>query len=302
VGVPVPEVLLVETLAIGGQPREVMVQRRVPGRALGEIEHTLAPEQRAAVWRQAGVALGAIHSIRVGGFYKRHPDGGWDFPDWQSISEQAIVDRTSEQPLLIQAGLRIDEVDRLLQMLVEGQALFADEQPVLCHADFLPGHLFFDGDLTLTGVIDFGEFQGGAPILDFATISMDCPDVDLAWLQGGYGSPQLFDGTFPARLQATKLGLQLGYLAHFVRQGNVQEVGLLVADLREVLKDKKTGGRSQESECWNSIVTTDFCLLDGANVCQCCHADMRFRTPIRFTTARTCASPSSLASSRRTPS
>src|SRR5689334_9065171 len=87
VGVPAPEVLLVEIITIAGQPREVMVQRRVPGRALSEIEGDLTPDQRAAVWRQAGAALGAIHSIHVGGFYKRCPDGSWDFPDWESISQ-----------------------------------------------------------------------------------------------------------------------------------------------------------------------------------------------------------------------
>src|SRR5215212_1125483 len=71
-GVPVPDVLLVEMLPIEGHTREVMVQRRVPGRALSEIERELTTEQRAEVWRQAGAALGAIHSIHVGGFYKRH--------------------------------------------------------------------------------------------------------------------------------------------------------------------------------------------------------------------------------------
>jgi aminoglycoside phosphotransferase (APT) family kinase protein len=246
VGVPAPDVLLVEMLAIGGQPREVMVQRRVPGRALSEIESTLTPEQRALVWRQAGATLGAIHSIRVGGFYKRHADGSWDFPDWQSIVERSIVDRTSEKPLLIQAGFRAVEVDQLLHMLAEGQALFADQQPVLCHADFLPGHLFVDDELKLTGVIDFGEFQGGEPILDFANLSMNCPEVDLAWLQAGYANQQLFDDTFPARLQATKLGLQLGYLAHFIQQGNAQEVAALVVALRQVLGKQEF--RRQESE------------------------------------------------------
>jgi hypothetical protein len=42
----------------------------------------------------------------------------------------------------MQAGFRADEVDQLLQMLEAGQALFVGEQPVLCHGDFLPGHLF----------------------------------------------------------------------------------------------------------------------------------------------------------------
>ena len=200
VGVPAPDVLLVETITIEQHTREVMVQRRVPGRALSEIERELTPEQRAAVWRQAGAALGAIHSIQVGGFYKRRRDGSWDFPDWKSVSEQSIIDRTSEKPLLMQAGFRADEVDQLLQILEAGQALCAGQQPVLCHGDFLPGHLFVDRDLNLCGVIDFGEFQGGGPILDFANLTRSCPDVDLAWLAPDYGNPHLFDGTFPARL------------------------------------------------------------------------------------------------------
>lgn len=236
VGVPVPEVLLVETINIDGNEREVMVQRRVPGRALSEIERDLTIEQRAAVWRQAGAALGAIHSIRVGGFYKRHPDGSWDFPVWKSVAEQSIIDRTSEKPLLMQAGFRADEVDQLLQMLEAGQALVVDEQPVLCHGDFLPGHLFVDDDLKLRGVIDFGEFQGGGPILDFANLSMDFPDIDLAWLQPDYGNQKLFDDTFPARLQTTKIGLQIGYLAHYIRQGNQQEAAPIIAGLRETLR------------------------------------------------------------------
>jgi aminoglycoside phosphotransferase (APT) family kinase protein len=237
-GVPAPEVLLVETIAIDEHQRDVMVQRRVVGRALSEIEGQLTPEQRAAIWRQAGAALSAIHSIRVGGFYKRHSDGSWDFPDWKSISERSIIDRTAEKPLLMQAGFRADEVDQLLQMLVDGQALVVDEQPVLCHGDFLPGHLFVDQDLKLCGVIDFGEFQGGGPIVDFANLSMTCPHVDLAWLQAGYGDPKLFDQTFPARLQTAKLGAQLGYLAHYIRQGNTQEAAPLIAGLRESLSEQ----------------------------------------------------------------
>jgi aminoglycoside phosphotransferase (APT) family kinase protein len=237
VDVPVPDVLLVETIDIDGIKREVMVQRRVPGHALSEIERDLTIEQRAVVWCQAGAALGAIHSIAVGGFYKRHSDGSWDFPTWDSISKQSIIDRASEKPLLLQAGFRNHEVDQLLQRLEAGQALFVGQQPVLCHGDFLPGHLFFDDDLKLCGVIDFGEFQGGGPIVDFANLSMTCPDVDLAWLQSGYGNANLFGQTFPDRLQVAKLGAQIGNLAHFIQQGNAQKVALIAAGLREALRE-----------------------------------------------------------------
>jgi hypothetical protein len=97
--------------------------------------------------------------------------------------------------------------------------------------------LFFDDELKLCGVIDFGEFQGGQPIVDFANLSMTCPDVDLAWLQPDYGNANLFDQTFPDRLRVTKVGLQIGNLAHFIQQGNAQKVTPIAAGLRESLRE-----------------------------------------------------------------
>jgi aminoglycoside phosphotransferase (APT) family kinase protein len=240
VGVTVPDVLLVETIDIDGNEREVMVQRRVPGRALSEIERDLTIEQRAAVWRQAGAALGAIHSIAVGGFYKRHSDGSWDFPNWESASKLSNVDRASEKLLLMQAGFSSADVDLMLHILSIDCEQFPIEQPVLCHGDFLPGHLFFDDELNLRGVIDFGEFQGGGPIGDFANLSMTCPDVDLAWLQRGYSDQALFDSTFSMRLLVAKVGLQMGYLAHYIRQGNSEEAAPIVAGLRQSLREWDT--------------------------------------------------------------
>ena len=86
---PAPEVLLVETLTIDEHPREVMVQRQCRQRAerdRAQPDHS----QRAAARRQAGAALGAIHSIRVGGFYKRRPDGSWISPIGRSCSRRSI--------------------------------------------------------------------------------------------------------------------------------------------------------------------------------------------------------------------
>jgi aminoglycoside phosphotransferase (APT) family kinase protein len=235
-GVPAPEVLLIETTADEGT-REVMVQRRVPGRALSEIEHSLTPTQRAAAWAQAGAALGTIHSIQVGGFYKRNAGGEWDFADWDTIATQSIVDRAFEMPVIMDAGFSSDEAELMLEIHRASLKRFPVQQPVLCHGDFLPGHLFFDEDLRLCGVIDFGEFQGGAPILDFANLSMSRPDVDLAWLQHGYGNQALFDATFPVQLLSTKVGLQIGNLAHFIRQGNPQAAAPIAAGLRAALRE-----------------------------------------------------------------
>jgi aminoglycoside phosphotransferase (APT) family kinase protein len=244
-GVPAPEVLLVEHLLVDGQPREVMVQRAVPGRPLCEIHAALSRDQLAEIWRQIGAALGAIHSVRAGGFYKRHPDGSWDFPDWASIMRSAIHDRTAEKPLLLAAGLAESEVDRMLALLEYQRDHSAGEPPVLCHGDLAPEHLFVGGDLNLSGVIDFGEFQGGSPLVDFANLSMNCPDLDLAWLRRGYANQALFENDFARRLLLAKIGMQMGYLAHYIRQGNAEEAGPIREQLRATL-------RGWEEQAWTS--------------------------------------------------
>jgi aminoglycoside phosphotransferase (APT) family kinase protein len=232
VGVPVAEVYLVETLTIDDQPREVMVQRRVPGRALIEIASGLQRGELEHMWQQAGAALGAIHSITVGGFYKLRSDGRWDFPDWESMAQTG--DRASERPLLLLAGFSDQDVDLMLSIQEQGIPF---RQAVLCHGDFLPDHLFFDDQLRLTGVIDFGEFQGGSPLVDFANLSMDCPDVDLVWLQRGYPNQALFDETFARQLFLIKVGHQMGYLAHYIQQGNAEEAAPIAAGLRASLRE-----------------------------------------------------------------
>jgi hypothetical protein len=143
-------------------------------------------------------------------------------------------DRAAERPLLLLAGFSDQDVDLMLS--IQKQELPV-RQPVLCHGDFLPGHLFFDDQLHLTGVIDFGEFQGGTPLVDFANLSMDCPDVDLAWLQCGYPNQALFDEMFARQLFLIKVGMQMGYLAHYIQQGNAEEAAPIAAGLRASLRE-----------------------------------------------------------------
>ena len=235
VGVPVPEIYLVTSQVIEDQACEVMVQSKVPGRALSTIQSKLQPDDLARIWAQVGEALSLMHRIQVGGFYQRHADGQWDFPTWETIVQAAQRDRMAELPLLMMAELTAEEIDTLAAILNDWPAALTDPQPVLCHGDLGPNHLFVDSALKLTGIIDFGEFQGGQPILDFAILAMHCPEVDLAWIQQGYVNQALFDSSFPARLVHNQITLQIGYLAHYIRQSNTVEVEAAIPQLRAAL-------------------------------------------------------------------
>lgn len=61
------------------------------------------------------------------------------------------------------------------------------------------------------------------------------PDRKPDRAKRSFAATKLFDQTFSARLQTTKIGLQIGYLAHFIQQGNTQKVTPIAAGLREIL-------------------------------------------------------------------
>ena len=68
-------------------------------------------------------------------------------------------------------------------------AHFGCDQPVLCHGDYLPEHVFVDADLNVTGVIDFGLYQGEHPIFDLAVMAMGGHGAHLRHIRDGITPP-----------------------------------------------------------------------------------------------------------------
>jgi aminoglycoside phosphotransferase (APT) family kinase protein len=231
-GAPVPEILLVDTIALDGDERDVMVQRAVPGRPLGDLQDTLSRDELAHIWGQAGEALARIHSVPAGGFYKMRQPGVWDFPSEASVSLSAREARQSDLDELRQRGVPGDDLEALEALLDAAENAFPVERPSLLHGDFLPDHLFVDDALRLRGVIDFGDFQGGSRIIDLANLRMSAPHVDLRWLRVGYGEQEPFDSHLERRLLLAGAGMQVGYLAHFLREGNDAEAAPVLRAIR----------------------------------------------------------------------
>jgi hypothetical protein len=94
-----------------------MVQRRLPGRPVSDLWPVLSPAGRERAVEEAGRGAAANHQVPAGGFYRRHDDGTWDFPDARAIGRAARRDREGETPLLLQAGFSQNDVQTLLEML-----------------------------------------------------------------------------------------------------------------------------------------------------------------------------------------
>ena len=233
-GVPVPDVYGIETVTVADQSHDVMVVQHAPGRPLHEIEAALTERERARVWAGVGAVLSSIHRVKVGGFYLMHADGSWDFPDWESIMRSAVEGRNADASDLLRAGLTESEVDRLLAILAV-MPTFPAPGAVLCHADLRAEHVFVDDQLQVCSVIDFGYFQGGPAVLDIAMLRIVHPDVPITWIMAGYGDKSLFDASFPVRLLVQQVGLQIGFLAHEMREGNRVKVEAAVPRIRAML-------------------------------------------------------------------
>lgn len=224
-GVPVPEVLAAESIEIDGVGFDAMVLTKLPGAPLSDILGSLSSTGRAHAWNQMGTVLRRIHSIRVDGFYKRDQDGKWDFPDWRAFAESNLDSRTEERPFLLDAGFDENDVTYMLEMIRRYGDEFDCAEPVLCHGDFLPEHVFFDESLNVTGVIDFGLYQGNHAIHDFAIVAMDYGIPEVRLLQEGYGHRDILDDRFDVRLHLHLVPLEIGFLAHVMKtnQPSVQE-------------------------------------------------------------------------------
>ncbi len=234
-GVRAPEVLLVGTEEHGGERLEFMVQRAAVGRSLTEVLPELSEEARATVWRNAGAELAKLHTVAVGGFCQRSRDGQWDFPDWRAVMASVRHDRGSEKELLLQAGFTGSEFAEMMRLIEVYRDQFDCPQPALCHGDYLSEHILVDEALRVTAVIDFGDFQGGHPVHDFAIMSHE-GETGIGQMAEGYSDKTMFADRFQERLHLHRLTLELGYLAYFTQMEDFPEEALNTRGVRKTLE------------------------------------------------------------------
>ena len=180
----------------------VMVQRTVPGRPLGEVINRLS---------RAATARCARRDRRTGRPTQRDPVD--DERDWPTAMAADLADRHAERDKILAGGFSAPQFDRMLDLLEGYVRDFPCEQWVLCHGDLSPKHIFVTGDgrdgaaVQVSGIIDFGDWQPGAPVHDLAVLRVRGPRLDLPPLLAGYGAPT--DGTFRRQLDLHTLIIAL---------------------------------------------------------------------------------------------
>ena len=230
-GVPVPEILLLDTVRIDGSDFPVMVQRTVPGRPLGDVVHHLSQRQRHDVLVEIGGLMARINGI--------HLD---DERDWPTAMAADLADRRAARERILAGGFSAPQFDQMLNLLEGYVRDFPCDQWVLCHGDLSPKHIFVTGDdsagaaVRVSGFIDFGDWKPGAPVHDLAVLRVRGWRLDLEPLLAGYGAPtgeayrrQLDLHTLIMALGSLEIGVDEGDRACIERSGHL--IRTLVADL-----------------------------------------------------------------------
>jgi len=203
-GVPAPEVLACEPAAREGWPAYI-ITRRLPGVPAYRVR--LHAADRAAVLRQMGTHLAAIHTIPVSGFGQlvRRSDGDdgvdgfagraeslWTFVDHEITGG---LDRLPDD--VLPAARRV----AIYAHFTAARALLDRPVPVACHGDYrlknavlAREHARGDGCWRVSGVLDFEMAQAGDPAYDLAYFfyslrSRPWTEADFAAICDGYGVP-----------------------------------------------------------------------------------------------------------------
>lgn len=204
-GVPVPEILLLDTVRVDGSEFPVMVQRTVPGRPLGEVVDRLPERQRHEVLFEIGGLTARINGIGVD-----------DERDWATVMAAELADRYAGRHKIGAAGFSAAQFDRMLHLLEGYVRDFPCTRWVLCHGDLGPKHIFVTGDgldgaaVRVSGIIDFGDWRPGTPVHDLAVLRVRDPGLDLRPLLAGYGAPDT--ETYRRQLDLHTLIVALGSL------------------------------------------------------------------------------------------
>jgi aminoglycoside phosphotransferase (APT) family kinase protein len=245
-GVPTPEVLLVETVDLGGGAGgaggttvAVCVEQRLPGVPLDRLLRSDPLGRLGIDVAQIGEILAAIHGVEVDGFGYLRPDGrGWPI-SFASIMLD-LLDKTAELARAAGTwGVPIASVEAGLDLLNRNQSRYGHAAARLVHGDFTARHLLI-GDGRITGVLDLQNCSGNHPVQDFVWWYDTGQDlahpVPVASLVEAYPDRARLGPDFAALFNLVLLRHCLWMLMVYAEQGNPYRIEALKRALARALR------------------------------------------------------------------
>ena len=174
-------------LAVRLEAPLALVVSELPGQVMEAVQ--LSASRERAVWRAAGAALIAFHSLGSGEFFGPCLRDGTSAEAFPRDAREYVSDRFKRQvESAIQAGyLNADEL-AAIQAAYALIPAFEGERPVPCHRDYCPANWLISREGIWAGVIDFEFACWDVRVADFSR------DPDWSWIRRPDLVEALFEG------------------------------------------------------------------------------------------------------------
>jgi len=226
VGVPAPEVLLIDEVEDQKKKVRVAVESKLPGKSLGDSQ--LPQDETRKIVVEAGEILAKIHSITPKKFGRLHEGGIGGHESWESymlrLRQQQVKGLLKSAQ---KAGISKDQIDKALQILGDHIEQYQGVTPHLLHGDYGPKHILVE-DGQVSGILDFENATSGDPIYDFAWWSyFGKKRPSIEWLKEGYEKVAELPNDFELRLRLGRLRLGMDMIWYYDHEGH--ELGMKAA-------------------------------------------------------------------------
>jgi aminoglycoside phosphotransferase (APT) family kinase protein len=211
-GVPVPEVLLIEdAVPIGDMQVAIWIHRTIHGQPLDTLRDEEVTRRLTA---DAGELLARIHAVSTSGSGPIDAQGRGQLNSFSAYL--AWDDRPADAALA--NGISRADIDKAAQLLETYQHVWATP-PRLLHGDWLPEHVLVHD--TVVGIIDFGNTRGGDPAYDIAywQFFWDADLFPTSALLEGYRRAGDTGSLLDLRVHLCRLGLSMRAISYYTETG-----------------------------------------------------------------------------------
>jgi len=212
-GLPAPRVLLLSPSEVGGIPRSVCVESRLPGTTLRAslIARTVCPVELRSVLVSTGAFLARMHMVHANGYGRIDANG--KAPASTPAASRLSHDLDQTYHAARNLGIPRADVEEAMSLLEARPDSCTASSPRLLHGDVTPQNIMVEAGV-FRGLIDFEFPASGDPATDLAIWDyyrhspFDNPtgaELPTEWLVEGYQRETPLDASFAQRLVGSRL-------------------------------------------------------------------------------------------------
>lgn len=235
VGVPVPRILLIDTVNKKNEKINLVVENKIAGKPLGEFG--TKNQTMKHITTKAGKLLAKIHTVTTNGYGRLQRSGKGEYDNWATYMLEATEKKYIKKLIKVakESNLPQKNIKLAIKILSNNIDLYEKATPKLIHSDYGPHHILIKNK-KINGIIDFANVKGGDPIYDFAVWSYFGKErPPLSWLKKGYESISKLPDNFVLKNRLHRLRLGLNLIPYYDQQNRKTSLKLAKNNLKEDL-------------------------------------------------------------------